>query len=113
MKRSILRALLISAIVIIIFENWNLGLSWKNFIDNSGGPVLEQKPITNEVLFTTSAQLLGLAEEETQFFIGLNIERINEGLPLLFLDPILVKAARQRSQDMAWKNYFSHEAPDG
>jgi len=107
-KQKVLRALLISAILIIIFASCNLGLKYSEKKDFA-----EQKPITNSTLSAISAQLLGLTEKEAQFFIGLNIERINAGLPLLLLDPILVKAARYRSQDMARKNYFSHEAPDG
>lgn len=50
---------------------------------------------------------------ENKTYSGINAIRTGAGLPPLSVDPGLVQVARVRSQDMASKNYFSHEPPDG
>src|SRR5690242_8655357 len=44
---------------------------------------------------------------------GINRIREAHGLPALVPDATLVRIARIRSQDMAAKDYFSHDPPDG
>lgn len=50
---------------------------------------------------------------EAQLGGGLNQLRTEVGLPQIPVDPALAKVARLRAQDMAQKDYFSHQAPDG
>jgi uncharacterized protein YkwD len=50
---------------------------------------------------------------EMQTYTGINQIRAKAGLPPLTPDNQLVQVARQRSQDMATNNYFSHTPPDG
>jgi uncharacterized protein YkwD len=50
---------------------------------------------------------------EQEMFAGHNTQRANNGLAGLALDARLVQVARQRAQDMATKNYFSHTSPSG
>jgi uncharacterized protein YkwD len=42
-----------------------------------------------------------------------NQERVKRGYPILKLDPRLTEAARKHSQEMACRNYFSHQSLDG
>ena len=53
------------------------------------------------------------ANAENKTYSGINAIRTQGGLPPLQVDPGLVSVARVRSQDMAAKNYFSHDPPDG
>lgn len=53
----------------------------------------------------------GPTREESQLLDLINRERSQKGLPLLTLDPTLVRLARQKSQDMVENNYFGHESP--
>jgi uncharacterized protein YkwD len=57
-----------------------------------------------------SASLVPLEQE---MFAGHNSQRANSGLAGLTLDARLLQVARQRAQDMAAKNYFSHTSPSG
>ena len=50
---------------------------------------------------------------ELQATSGINAIRAQAGLPPLTPDAALVRVARERSQDMATNNYFSHFPPDG
>jgi uncharacterized protein YkwD len=50
---------------------------------------------------------------EQQMFTLHNVERASAGVAPLRLDPVLEAIARQRAQDMAAKNYFSHTSPTG
>lgn len=50
---------------------------------------------------------------EMKTYTGINQIRAKAGLPPLTPDNQLVQVARQRSQDMANKGYFSHNPPDG
>lgn len=44
---------------------------------------------------------------------AINGERANAGLPLLAIDGRLVVLARERSNDMMTRGYFSHTTPEG
>ena len=44
---------------------------------------------------------------------GINGERANVGLPPLAIDGRLVGLARERSNDMMTRGYFSHTTPEG
>jgi uncharacterized protein YkwD len=50
---------------------------------------------------------------EQAMFAAHNVQRANGGVAGLTLDARLVQVARQRAQDMAAKNYFSHVSPTG
>ncbi len=54
-----------------------------------------------------------LAPLEEMMLYRINSERRRAGLSEVKLEARLVPLARQRSQDMVEKNYFSHVAPDG
>jgi len=43
----------------------------------------------------------------------INVERVQIHLPLLVLDAILSNVARIHSDDMAKRNYFAHDTPEG
>jgi uncharacterized protein YkwD len=53
------------------------------------------------------------AVAELKTYQGINAIRAQHGLPPLQTDQGLVEVARARSRDMAAKNYFSHNPPDG
>lgn len=62
------------------------------------------------------AFLTGCSQEaraEMYTYEGINAIRAKHGLPPLQPDAQLIEIARIRSQDMAQKNYFSHDPPDG
>jgi uncharacterized protein YkwD len=73
------------------------------------------------VLLTVLLPVLALASVactpqqvmEVQLGIGLNQLRADRGLSQILVDPALSKIARIRAEDMALKDYFSHQAPDG
>jgi Cysteine-rich secretory protein family len=50
---------------------------------------------------------------EMNLGLGLNKMRADNGLPPLTVDPSLSVVARERAEDMAAKDYFSHSPPDG
>ena len=50
---------------------------------------------------------------ELKTYSGINAIRQKNGLPPLAPDAALADVARQRARDMAAKNYFSHQPPDG
>lgn len=50
---------------------------------------------------------------EQRLYDAINAERAGAGLSLLSLDPALQGLARERSQDMASRGYFSHTTPEG
>lgn len=59
------------------------------------------------------AQPVALSGLEQGMLEALNQRRAKAGLPPVVADLVLTQVARQRSNDMAVKNYFSHTAPDG
>lgn len=52
-------------------------------------------------------------QAEIDTYGGINAIRAKHGMPPLQPDKQLVDVARIRSRDMAVKNYFSHDPPDG
>lgn len=50
---------------------------------------------------------------EQELYNAINAERASAGLSALALDPALQGLARERSQDMASRGYFSHTTPEG
>jgi hypothetical protein len=62
---------------------------------------------TNKVLgYATNIQAQALLDETNQ-------ERTSRGLPILKLNSELASAAQTKGQDMAARNYWSHDTPDG
>jgi len=59
------------------------------------------------------ASPVALLDLESQMWEALNGERANAGLPLLAIDERLVGLARERSNDMMSRAYFSHTTPEG
>jgi len=59
------------------------------------------------------ASPVALLDLESQMWEALNGERANAGLPLLAIDERLVGLARERSNDMMSRGYFSHTTPEG
>jgi uncharacterized protein YkwD len=59
------------------------------------------------------APATALTSFESQMFVMHNQQRAANGVAALQLDPTLVAVARQRAQDMATNNYFSHTSPTG
>lgn len=56
---------------------------------------------------------VALTAFEQQFYDLHNAARSRAGLAGLRIDPTLTSVARQRAQDMAARNYFSHTSPTG
>ena len=56
---------------------------------------------------------LSIGDAELQAVRLLNVERARAGLVALRVDSRLMAIARQRSADMASRNYFSHVSPSG
>jgi len=50
---------------------------------------------------------------EMNLALGVNQIRADSGLPPLTMDSSLAQVARYRAEDMAAKDYFSHQPPDG
>jgi uncharacterized protein YkwD len=65
------------------------------------------------VTATTTTTITTLPAAETQMIGLLNAQRSALGLVPLQLDTRLTAIARARSADMAAKNYFAHQQPDG
>ena len=60
-----------------------------------------------------AAAELTVSGAESEMIRLLNVERAKAGLVAVRVDTRLMTIARQRSADMATKNYFSHVQPDG
>jgi uncharacterized protein YkwD len=56
---------------------------------------------------------VALLDLESQMWEGINGERANAGLPPLAIDGRLEDLARERSNDMMTRGYFSHTTPEG
>lgn len=81
-----------------------------------GGVLTEKASSLNQAEGPTlprAAEPVSLAWLESSMLQTLNQLRAQAGLPPLVADPTLTWVARQRSNDMAVNNYFSHTAPDG
>jgi uncharacterized YkwD family protein len=76
----------------------------------STGPAAPQQP-TAEEKQTTEAVSGTLSQFERQVVELTNQERAKNGLPALKIDTELSKVAREKSNDMQAKNYFSHTSP--
>jgi uncharacterized protein YkwD len=59
----------------------------------------------------TLGQTVGLTSE--QLLMGTNEQRAAHGLRPLAIDPELSSAAAEKARDMAKRDYWSHDAPDG
>jgi uncharacterized protein YkwD len=62
---------------------------------------------------TTAKPPSGNASYEAQVVTLVNQQRATAGCPALTVDSRLTTAARGHSQDMATRNYFDHNTPDG
>ena len=60
-----------------------------------------------------SGQAVALSDLESQMWEAINGERTKAGLPSLAIDGRLVVLARERSNDMMTRGYFSHTTPEG
>jgi uncharacterized YkwD family protein len=76
----------------------------------STAPAAPQQP-TAEEKQTTEAASGTLSQYERQVVELTNQERAKNGLPALKIDTELSKVAREKSNDMQAKNYFSHTSP--
>ena len=56
---------------------------------------------------------IGIHELESSIHSLINEERMKHGLSALVWDDALGRIARKHSQDMAKRNYFSHDSPEG
>lgn len=61
----------------------------------------------------TAAQGLSRERVEEQIHVKINVERSEAGLSNLSFDSQLVEIARYHSEDMAERDYFAHESPEG
>jgi len=59
------------------------------------------------------AHPVALSDLESQMWEAMNGERTKTGLPSLAIDRRLVSLARERSNDMVTRGYFSHTTPEG
>lgn len=66
---------------------------------------------TRQVLSANSQLAARLDPEEARCILDLNLTRNLVGLAPVAIDPALVAAARDHSQDMEKHNFFSHESP--
>lgn len=59
----------------------------------------------------THAQLAAVIASRLQELT--NLDRASSSVPALAVNPLLVRAAQEKANDMIQKGYFSHYAPDG
>lgn len=70
-------------------------------------------PAPAQTLSVTSAPQQSLVPLEARLLELMNRARVEQGLAALELDAQLVEMARERSKDMAARNYFAHTTPEG
>lgn len=76
----------------------------------SSNPIPEQSPTsTKEVVM----EEISLSAWEEKTYRTINELREEKNLPTLEFSPLLTEIARERSLDMATRNYFSHTTPEG
>lgn len=75
-------------------------------------PVIIQKEIKHEMLFPPKPTI-DISELEKNIHNIINIEREKYGLSTLTWNEKLSEIARKHSEDMAKRNYFSHDTPEG
>jgi len=73
--------------------------------------VIETGSLSDVIIKTIPSGFEG--EIETKIHLLVNKIRVEAGLRPLLLDLRLADIARLHSQDMAQRNYFDHESPDG
>ena len=71
------------------------------------------KPSTAQTSPTKTTAATANAGPEAQVVTLVNTERANAGCGALTVDSRLTTAARGHSSDMATRNYFSHDTPEG
>lgn len=76
-------------------------------------PAATPTPGGSNPLLVPNPQNADLAAMEAYIFQQTNVERAKVGAPALVSDSTLNQLARERSQDMVNRNYFSHQTPDG
>ncbi len=83
-------------------------------LTNVAKPIPEEK--TRQLPPATVKQskpVINISDLEQKIHVLINTERQQHGLTDLRFDPILSKVARLHSQDMANRNYFEHDSPEG
>jgi uncharacterized protein YkwD len=78
--------------------------------------VAELSSVTSEATGTAAPLTPSIADATTierTAFVKTNAARMQNGLPVLTWDPLLCRMARMHSEDMAQRNYFAHETPEG
>lgn len=78
--------------------------------------VAELSTVTSEATGTAATLPPSIADATTierTAFDKTNEVRLKNGLPALIWDPLLCRMARMHSEDMAQRNYFAHETPEG
>ncbi len=82
--------------------------------------ILESDPVSNpgedaflKLQFPTNLETQADAASEQRMLERINQARAQVGLSPLRTDPLLHEAAREHSQDMYRRHYFSHRTPDG
>ena len=78
--------------------------------------VAELSSVTSEATGTAATLPPSIADATTierTAFDKTNEARLENGLPALIWDPLLCRMARTHSEDMAHRNYFAHETPEG
>ncbi len=68
-------------------------------------------PVTPSAPTASNPSSNGLSAEESKMVNLVNQERTKQGVKPLGVNMVLVGLARQKSQDMVAKNYFSHTSP--
>lgn len=72
-------------------------------------PTTPQPDITTPMVKPT----ISISELEQKIHSGINLQRQNQGLKPLVYDNKIADIAREHSQDMATRNYFEHDTPEG
>ncbi|MGN0136620.1 CAP domain-containing protein [Anaerotignum sp.] len=80
---------------------------------NICGLLLQTKTFSEEKDPVSTLQYTMKADIEAQLLDLIQVRRAEKGLPLLIWDKKLGEVARAHSEDMASKNYFDYNSPDG
>src|SRR3989338_4718105 len=64
------------------------------------------------LIFTTPSEQVGAVIAAVLVDLA-NEDRSADGLPALSMSPVLQQAAQMKANDMARKEYFAHESPEG
>ena len=75
---------------------------------------IPQAPTTpNSITVPMLKPRILISELEQKIHDGINLQRQNQGLNPLVYDDKIADVARTHSQDMATRNYFQHDTPEG